>query len=606
MRILFLLALCAGFFSLPAGSGNLEIYFIDTGQGDATLLVAPTGQTFLFDGGDNGDGNADVVPLLNSLGITHLDYVGVSHYHADHLGGLDEVWNAGITATTALDRGFNNTPGTQSYNDYANRYSSVRQAVTPGQVISLGGGVTLTCIVSNGQLMGGGSVNINSSSQWENSSSVGWRVDYGDFQMWMGGDLTGGGNSTTDVESSVGPLVGDVDVYQVNHHGSRTSTNSNWVNALKPEFSVIPCGHSNPYGYPKQEVTDRLNTATHVCPVWCPTDGVGTEGFVDAGGDIHLSTDGDTYTVTASDGTTFTMAVDERSNGTPGSGDLVVAEFLPNPGQTSDSDGEWVEIAGTDNGFVSLENVKLTDFGSNNATIGAPMLLDQGIEIVIAADGLAGRNGGVRPHMVWPSNTFSMGNSSDTVALQHGGSTLDRVDYTSSWPFSNGVSAERKDLLGSNAASNFTAATANFGNGDKGTPGSTNTSDTTVFGGGGSGLDINILTSPVVGQMLDMEWLAPGEAGYFYQGFITLRTSPGFDINGVHISGNQDRAYNLTVNKPGFFGTVPASEAMYVSGLIPNRATLHNAFIYAVFYTFETPGTIVVREVSAPALMQII
>lgn len=606
MRILFLLALCAGFFSLPAGSGKLEIYFIDAGQGDATLLVAPTGETFLFDGGDNGDGNADVIPLLNSLGITHLDYVGVSHYHADHLGGLDEVWNAGITATTALDRGFNNVPGTQSYNDYSSRYSSVRQAVSPGQVINLGGGVTLTCIVSNGQLMGGGSVNISSSSQWENSSSVGWRVDYGDFQMWMGGDLTGGGNSTTDVESSVGPLVGDVDVYQVNHHGSRTSTNSNWVNALKPEFSVIPCGHSNPYGYPKQEVTDRLNTATHVCPVWCPTDGVGTEGFVDAGGDIHLSTDGDTYTVTASDGTTFTMAVDERNNGTPGSGDLVVAEFLPNPGQTSDTDGEWVEIAGTDAGPVSLENVKLTDFGSNNATIGAPMLLDQGIEIVIAADGLPSRNGGVRPHMVWPSNTFSMGNTSDTVALQFGASTLDRVDYTSSWPFSNGVSAERKDLLGSSASSNFAAATANYGSGDKGTPGFTNTSDTTSFGSGGSGLEINILTSPVVGQVLQMEWLAPGEAGYFYQGFISLGTSPGFDINGVHIPGNQDRAYNLTVNMPGFFGTVPAGEVMNVSGTIPNRASLHNAFIYAVFYTFETPGTIVVRDVSAPALMQII
>ena len=361
-----------------------------------------------------------------------------------------------------------------------------------------------------------------------------------------------------------------------------------------------------PLRFPKQEVINRLNSANHVCPVWCPTDGVGTEGFVDAGGDIHLSTDGNLYTVTASDGTTFTMAVDERNNGTPGSGDLVVAEFLPNPGQTSDTDGEWVEIAGTEDGYVSLENVKLTDFGSHSVTIGAPMLLDQGIEIVIAADGLAARNGGVRPHMVWPSNTFSMSNSSDTVALQHGGSTLDQVNYTSSWPFSNGVAAERKDLLGSSASSNFTAATATFGNGDKGTPGFTNTSDTTTFGGGGSNLDINILTSPVVGQVLDMEWLAPGEAGFFYQGFISLGTTPGFYINGVRIPGNQDRAYNLTVNMPGFFGTVPSSEAIYVSGTIPNRASLHNAFIYAVFYTFDTPGTIMVREVSAPALMQII
>lgn len=603
MRILFVLALAAGFFSLPAGTGNLEIYFIDAGQGDSTLLIAPTGETFLFDGGDNGDGNADVIPLLNSLGISQLDYVGVSHYHADHLGGLDEVWNAGITATVALDRGFNNVPGTQSYNDYSNRYSSVRQAVTPGQVINLGGGVTLTCIVANGQLMGGGSVNIGSSSQWENSSSVGWRVDYGDFQMWMGGDLTGGGNSTTDVETSVGPLVGDVDVYQVNHHGSRTSTNQNWVNALQPEFSVIPCGHANPYGYPKEEVVNRLNTLTHVCPVWCPTDGVGSEGFVDAGGDIHLTTDGNQYTVTAPDGTQFTMAVDELNTSAPSAGELVVAEFLPDPGVTSDTDGEWVEIAGTRNGTVSLDGVKLTDFGSNNITFGAPMLLAQGEEIIIAADGLRGRNGGVRPHMVWPSNSFALNNSSDTVALQNGATVLDRVDYNTSWPYSNGVSAERRDLLGPTSSSNFAPATANFGNGDKGTPGATNTADTTNFGGGGSGLDIVIVSPPVVGQVLQMDWLAPGEAGFFYQGFICLGTTPGFSINGVHIPGNQDRGYNMTVNMPGFFGTVPAGEVIPVSGTIPNRASLHNTVIYAVFYTFATPGTIQVRQVSAPELM---
>ncbi len=607
MRILFILALAAGFCSIPAASGNLEVYFIDTGQGDATLLIAPTGETFLFDGGDNGDGNADVVPLLNSLGISHLDYVGVSHYHADHLGGLDEVWNAGITATTAFDRGLNNTPGTQSYSDYSSRYSSVRQAVTPGKVVNLGGGVTLTCIVVNGDLINGGSVNIGGSAQWENSASVGWRIDYGDFQMWMGGDLTGGGNSTTDLESTVGPLVGDVDVYQVNHHGSRTSTNSNWVAALQPEFSVIPCGHANSYGYPKQEVTNRLNTAAHVCPVWCPTDGVGTEGFVDAGGHIHLSTDGNQYTVTAMDGTSFTMAVDEASFTQASAGELVVAEFLAIPSTTSDVDGEWVEIAGTRNGNVSLKNIKLTDFSGDNLTFGAPLLLAQGEEMVIAADGLRGRNGGLRPQMVWPTNSFSMANTSDSVVLQNGSTTLDRVDYnSSSWPFSNGVSAERRDLLGSAAANNFAAASVQFGNGDWGTPGQDNTADTTSFGGGGSGLTIVVVNPPVRGAMLNMDWQAPGENGFFYQGFIALGTAPGFSINGTHIPGNQDRAYNMTVNMPGFFGTVPASEVMSVSGLVPNRAAFHNLVIYAVFYTFDTPGFIQVRQVSAPTAMIIL
>ena len=600
MRILFLLALAAGFFSMPAGTGRLEIYFIDAGQGDATLLVAPTGESFLFDGGDNGDGYADVVPLLNTLGITTLDYVGVSHYHADHIGGLDEIWTAGITASVSLDRGTNNEPGTNSYTGYVNRYSGVRQAVTPGQVIALGGGVTLTCIVANGNLMGGGSVDISGSSQWENSASVGWRVDYGDFQMWMGGDLTGGGNFTTDVESSVGPLVGDVDVYQVNHHGSRTSTNHNWVAALDPEFSVIPCGHANVYGYPKQEVTDRLNNRNHVCPVWCPTEGVGTEGFVSAGGNIHLSTDGNSYTVTAPDGTQFTMAVDEAAQPQPGPGELVISEIHPTPAATSDADGEWFEIAGTRAGGVSLLGVEVTDYGPDSFTIDVPLLLQQGEEIVFAADGLASRNGGFRPVVAWPSNRFSMTDSNDSVALDYLGSTVDAVNYSSSWPYSSGVSAERRDLLGPSTPGNFAPAFFAYGAGDQGSPGTTNSADITNFNGGGGNLSITILAQPVVGGSLDMTWDAPGEAGNFYQGFVCLGTTPGFDLNGVHIPGNQDQAYSLTVNMPGFFGTVPAGEVMSISGGVPNRAVLHNLPIHVVFYTFDTPGFIHVRKVSAP------
>ncbi|MHC4379868.1 MAG: lamin tail domain-containing protein, partial [Planctomycetota bacterium] len=596
--------LLAGFFFTPLGSSNFEIYFIDTGQSDATLLISPTGQTFLFDGGDNGDGNSDVVPLLNSLGINQLDYVGVSHYHADHLGGLDEVWNAGITTPVAYDRGFNNLPGTQSYGDYANRYSSVRQMVTPGQVVNLGGGVTLTCIVREGDLMGGGSVDISGSSQWENSSSVGWLVEYGDFDMWMGGDLTGGGNGTTNVESSVAPLVGDVDVYQANHHGSRTSSNSTWVNTLQPEFTIVPCGSSNPYGYPKQEVLDRLNTTNLVRPVWCPTDGVGTEGFVDAGGNIHLVTDGDSYTVTAEDGTAFTLSVDEQSPAAPLAGELVISEFHRDPSAASDTDGEWVEIAGTRPGAVSLDGVELRDFGVDNFTFASPILLDQGEEVVVAADGLAGRNGGLRPQMVWPSGDFSLSNGSDTIALEYGATVLDRIDYSSGWPGGSGTATEREDLLGDTNSGNFSAAVANYGNGDEGTPGQTNSADTTVFGGGGP-LEITVLTPPLVGQTMSMQWDFPGEVGAMYQGFFTLGTTPGYDLGGMHIPANQDRAWLITASFLGWSGVVPAGESFTVFATIPNNPNLHNRQIWCVTYTFDNSGSVVVRKVSLPEFMVI-
>ncbi|MFT7517026.1 MAG: beta-lactamase superfamily II metal-dependent hydrolase [Myxococcota bacterium] len=598
MRLLICLSLLAGWISMPTAS-SLEVYFIDTGQSDATLLISPTGQTFLFDGGDNGDGNGAVVPLLNSLGISHLDYVGASHYHADHVGGLDEVWNSGIQATVCFDRGDNNQPGTQSYTDYKSRYSSVRQTIAPGQVINLGGGVTLTCIVVDGKLSNGSTVNLSSSAQLENSSSIGYRIDYGDFQMWMGGDLTGGGNSTTDVESSVAPLVGDVDVYQANHHGSRTSSNATWISHLKPEFTVIPCGSSNPYGFPKQEVIDRINHSTSMTPVWCPTDGTGADGFVDAEGTIHLTTDGNTYTVRAADDTGFTAYVDEYSSASPTAGDIVVSEFLSNPQQASDALGEWVEICGVENN-VNLNNVELRDAAADNVKFGIPIQLQPGTEILIAADGLSSRNGGVRPQFVWPAGQFSLA-SSDTVWLEYGSTEIDRVDYTSAWG-GNGIASERKDLAAAGVASNFTNATASFGNGDKGTPGADNSADTTDWANVDP-LTVQLATPPTRGSLLNMGWFMPGEFGSSYQGFITLGTSPGHYIGSTHIPANQDIAYTTTYLTPGFFGTVPSSEVMPVNIFIPNKNALRNRWIYVTFYTFDVLGSVQVRKVSVPLPM---
>jgi len=586
---------------MPTAS-TLEVYFIDTGQSDATLLISPTGQTFLFDGGDNGDGNGAVVPLLNSLNISTLDYVGASHYHADHVGGLDEVWNSGIHATICFDRGNNNQPSTQSYNDYKNRYSSVRQTISPGQVINLGGGVTLTCIVVDGKLSNGSTVNLSGSSQLENSSSIGYRVDYGDFQMWMGGDLTGGGNGTTNVESSAAPLVGDVDVYQANHHGSRTSSNSTWISILKPEFTVIPCGSSNPYGYPKQEVIDRINTTTSMTPVWCPTDGTGADSFVDAEGTIHLTTDGNTYSVSATDGTSFTAYVDEYTSAAPLPGDVVVAEFLSNPQQVSDALGEWVEIVGVV-GNVNIDNLEMRDASADNVKFGIPVQLQPGTELVIAADGLPSRNGGLRPHLVWPLGDFSLA-AADTVWLEYGTTEIDRIDYTSSWG-GNGISSERIDCNIPGTLANFTDATTTFGNGDMGTPGADNASDATNWGsGGGNGpLSVQLLSPPTRNAVFDMNWLMPGEAGARYQGFITLGITPGHTINGTHIPANQDIAYNATYLRPGFFGAVPATEVMPVSIFVPNKNALRNRIIYVTFYTFDVVGSVQVRKVSVPLPM---
>lgn len=242
-----LLVFCLLFFPLSAWSerGHLFIYHIDVGQGDSTLIVSPEGKTLLIDGGNNGVGARKVVPLLKKLRITSLDYMVATHYDADHIGGLDEVVQA-FSVAKAYDRG---KPGredtTKTYQDYVASLGDKRSTISPGEgKIDLGASVTVLCMAVNGEVHGGRKVELSPND--ENDASVALKIRYGGFDYFIGGDLTGGGRSgtrrTKDVESLVAPVVGDVDVLKVSHHGSLTSSNETVLTALRPEVAVISVG----------------------------------------------------------------------------------------------------------------------------------------------------------------------------------------------------------------------------------------------------------------------------------------------------------------------------------------------------------------------------
>ena len=171
---------CLALLAAVGHATNLKIHCIDVDQGDCTLIVSPTGGTFLFDAGWNGKGNSVVIPYLQGLGLTALDYVGASHYHADHIGGLDEVVNfLGIDSVrvAVLDRGWSYT--TITYGDYADAVAPKRTTITDGQVIDLGGGTTVTCLGVNGN----GELSPPFDDKYdENDLSVALLVEYGDKQ----------------------------------------------------------------------------------------------------------------------------------------------------------------------------------------------------------------------------------------------------------------------------------------------------------------------------------------------------------------------------------------------------------------------------------------
>src|SRR5205823_993767 len=87
-----------------AGDGTLQLHFMDVGQGDGAILIAPDGETILFDDGVRGECDRPLY-YLRQLGIDHIDYHIASHYHADHIGCATEVLQAFPLRHEAFDRG---------------------------------------------------------------------------------------------------------------------------------------------------------------------------------------------------------------------------------------------------------------------------------------------------------------------------------------------------------------------------------------------------------------------------------------------------------------------------------------------------------------------
>ncbi|HEV7923180.1 MAG TPA: hypothetical protein VGR02_20555 [Thermoanaerobaculia bacterium] len=284
--------LVVSLIAIPVLGQTLEIHYIDVGWGGSVLIKGPNGTTVLLEGGDTGEGTAHVVPYLQSIGVTAaggLDYMIGGHQHCDHIGGLDEVINAGYNVH--IKNYYNGSATTSSCVTGWNTAAATTTAGAPvampvGTVIALGNGATLTCIARNGSIIGGGSVSVSD----ENDRSIALLIQYNGFDYIWASDMGGGsdactGRSTTqnNVETSViqaispggaNPLIsaGGIDLMHVNHHGSESSTNPTYFNTAKPAVAVIGVGSGQSAGWdlPRIDVVDHVLLAGSVACITAP------------------------------------------------------------------------------------------------------------------------------------------------------------------------------------------------------------------------------------------------------------------------------------------------------------------------------------------------
>jgi beta-lactamase superfamily II metal-dependent hydrolase len=347
----FLLAVLA-FLPVSVAAQQLEIHYINVGWGGSVLVKGPNGTTVLLEAGETNRGTTRVVPYLQAIGMTPsggLDYTFVGHQHCDHVGGLDEVIQAGydVRIKNYYNGSSNPSPCVPGWNTAAaTTTAGAPEAVPVGTQIQLGNGARLTVVARNGSIIGGGSVAVTN----ENDRSIAVLIQYGGFDYLWASDMGGGnidqactGRSTTqvDVESFViqaispggdSPLIsaGGIDVLNVNHHGSESSTNKNWMNLSHPALAVISTGdgQGGTFHLPRIDVVEKVLLAQATACISVPPalvlqteDGapVGSKtssaGF--SVGNIKITTDGvSTFTVSA-DGSVAQGANEVAAAGLP-------------------------------------------------------------------------------------------------------------------------------------------------------------------------------------------------------------------------------------------------------------------------------------------------
>src|SRR5215212_5441528 len=330
--------------------GNLEIHHIDIGQGDAALIVGPTGKSLLMDVGEstwNSNTKAQIIgPYVEGvLGCKSLDYVLISHFHLDHIGyvGYGGLWNLveaqGFTVGTTLVRDYSHylgdTSGTltnwKTYLEGAGQAKLHPVTILEGtSQVDLGAGITFKIVAVDGNgVLFSGDFHGNANPPSENDYSVGAVLSYGNFDEWMGGDLDGHyessfGFSYHDIELSVAPEVGDVDVYKANHHGSSHSSSATFINQIDPEVSIVTSGNGNGYGHPAQNTMDRLLATSTVYMTERGDTNTDIGSAIVAGNIVIKTSNGNTYTV---NGTPYTATEPVRSDI---DGDGYFAEADPN------------------------------------------------------------------------------------------------------------------------------------------------------------------------------------------------------------------------------------------------------------------------------------
>ncbi len=254
-----LVLLLGGACTASAASKPLQVYFIDVDGGQATLFVTPEGKSLLIDtgwAGNDGLYAKRIVAAAKAAGVTKIDDLLITHYHADHVGGVPELVER-MPVDTFVDHGPNRDPDDADTTRGFEAYQKVlagghfRHIVAvPGQELSIKG-MKVEVITSDGKaidqpLRGAGEPNTycdasetKPADHTENAYSLGVLITFGKTRILDLGDLTWEKEKELMCPNN---KIGKVDILVVPHHGLFQSSSPAMVEAVQPRIAVMNNG----------------------------------------------------------------------------------------------------------------------------------------------------------------------------------------------------------------------------------------------------------------------------------------------------------------------------------------------------------------------------
>lgn len=262
---------------------HLKIYFIDVGQGDSCLIVTPSNKRILIDGGGSEFGSFDVgektlIPYLLDRKIKKLDYIIISHFDSDHVGGiLTIIKNIKVDKIVICKQGKNS----ENYKNFLNIVKNKKidvYVVKEKNKIEIEQDTFIYILHPTGDLI---------SDNILNNNSIVMKFCYKSFSMLFTGDIEEIAENELIKRYENSNILSST-VLKVGHHGSKTSSTGNFLNKVKPKIALIGVGSKNTFGHPNNGVLDRLKKLS--CKIY-RTDFNGEITLtVDKNSKIHINT----------------------------------------------------------------------------------------------------------------------------------------------------------------------------------------------------------------------------------------------------------------------------------------------------------------------------